>query len=58
MSALEYVGRWDPMVEVSVQIPVTFWNSQSLLEPSPRYIMMSQSAGHIAFRDGMGSVTC
>jgi hypothetical protein len=43
---------------VADQIPVTIWNSQSLVEPSPRYIMLSQSAGHLAFRDGMGSVTC
>jgi hypothetical protein len=50
-AALEYVGRWDPMV-------VSVWNSQSVVEPSPRYIMLSQSAGHLAFRDGMGSVTC
>ncbi|CAK9226009.1 unnamed protein product [Sphagnum troendelagicum] len=57
-AALEYVGRWDPMVEISVQSPVTLRNSQSLVEPSPRYIMLSQSAGHLAFRVGMGSVTC
>ncbi len=57
-AALEYVGRWDPMVEVSVQTPVTLWNSQSLVEPSLRYIMLSQSAGRLAFRVGMGSITC
>lgn len=57
-AALEYVGGWDPMVEISVQSPVTLRNSQSLVEPSPRYIMLSQSAGHLAFRVGMGSVTC